>query len=63
MKKVEDTISLDVFRNSGKKGGLSTAKRGRNFYVEIGKLGNLKRWDNSKNQINTNGSESEKSVK
>lgn len=48
MKKSKDTISLDVFRNSGKKGGTTTAKRGKEFYVQIGKKGSKIRWDKNK---------------
>jgi len=35
---------MEVFRQSGKKGGNTTAKRGRNFYKEIGTLGAKTRW-------------------
>lgn len=44
------TIDRDVFVKSGKKGGLSTAKRGENFYKEIGALGAMSRWGEKKEE-------------
>lgn len=39
-----NTISLDVFRQSGKKGGTKTAMRGKKYYQDIGSKGAKMRW-------------------
>lgn len=44
--KKKDIIDRNIFINSGKKGGTTTAKRGRGFYQAIGKKGGIKRWSN-----------------
>ncbi len=46
----ENTISLDVFKASGHKGGSKTALRGRDFYIGIGKAGSDKRWNRKPGQ-------------
>lgn len=51
MKKPKETISLEVFRKSGKKGGATTAKRGKKFYKEIGTKGAKVRWANKKTPV------------
>ena len=45
-----DIILLDVFRKTGKKGGTTTAKRGKSFYKEIGTLGSKIRWQKKKEE-------------
>lgn len=39
-----NTEIKEFLRQNGRKGGLKTAKRGREFYSRIGKKGMKKRW-------------------
>lgn len=39
---------MDVFRKAGKKGGLTTSKRGNKFYKKIGRKGSKMRWGKKK---------------
>lgn len=48
MKKKRKMIDREVFVQSGKKGGVATAKRGKKFYKEIGVLGAKVRWTKKK---------------
>jgi general stress protein YciG len=41
-----NTEVKEFLRLNGKKGGLKTAKRGKEFYSKIGKKGMKKRWGN-----------------
>ena len=50
-KKKEQLISLEVFKQSGRKGGFTTAKRGRKFYEQIGSKGGHARWKNQSNKL------------
>ena len=49
MAKIEK-YTKEYFQKSGKKGGLKTAERGRNYYVDLGKFAMKIRWskDNQK---------------
>ena len=43
-------FSRDIFVKAGKKGGTSTAKRGKSYYKEIGTKGAQTRWGKKDNQ-------------
>lgn len=58
----EKTFTLDFFKQKGKQGGQNTAKRGKEYYAEIGRKGANNRWDKVKkteteNRSFENGSE------
>jgi len=46
--KKKQVIDRDIFVQSGKKGGATTALRGPNFYRNIGLKGSKIRWDKKK---------------
>ena len=39
------TYDTEYFRKKGKKGGKKTAERGVEYYQNIGRVGNAKRWE------------------
>ncbi len=48
MKKLKRKIDIEFFIEAGKRGGLTTAKRGKDFYKEIGAKGGKTRWAKKK---------------
>ncbi len=47
-KKAKSLIDRDIFVKAGKRGGITTAKRGKGFYRDIGLKGSKIRWENKK---------------
>lgn len=38
------TFTKEFFQKAGKKGGISTSKKGKEFYKKIGSMGGKTRW-------------------
>jgi hypothetical protein len=52
MSNIKKQFTVEFFQEAGRKGGISTAKRGRDFYKKIGALGAKTRWGENKSSVN-----------
>ncbi len=48
MSNTKKQFTIEFFQEAGRRGGVSTARRGKDFYKKIGALGAKKRLENKK---------------